>query len=59
LPDWHYLVSGDRDAVRRAGVSVVGRVVSETDAGPLEHHITHWPSHRRSRRTHEAEEEDA
>lgn len=42
LPEWHYLVSGDRDAVHRAGVSIVGRVVSETVAGPLEQHII-WP----------------
>ena len=42
LYDWHYLISGDRDAVRRAGMSVVGRVVSEIDAGPLEHHIVEW-----------------
>lgn len=42
LHDWHYLISGDRDAVRRAGVSVRGRVVSEIDAGPLEHHIIAW-----------------
>lgn len=39
LPDWHYLVSGDPDAVHRAGVSVRGRVVSEDDAGPIEQHI--------------------
>lgn len=44
LPGWHYLLSGDRDAVRRAGVSVIGRVVSETDAGPIEHHIVEWAS---------------
>jgi uncharacterized protein len=42
LYDWHYLVSGDRDTVRHAGVSVRGRVVSEIDAGPLEHHIVDW-----------------
>ena len=42
LPDWHYLISGDREAVVRAGVSVAGRVVSETEAGPLEHHIVEW-----------------
>lgn len=38
LPDWHYLISGDRDAVRRAGVSVAGRVISEDEAGPIEEH---------------------
>jgi uncharacterized cysteine cluster protein YcgN (CxxCxxCC family) len=42
LPDWHYLVSGDREAVHRAGASVVGKAVSEEVAGPLEHHIV-WP----------------
>ncbi|WP_338446457.1 YcgN family cysteine cluster protein [Pelagerythrobacter marensis] len=42
LPDWHYLLSGDRDAVHRAGASVAGRVISESDAGPLEHHIVDW-----------------
>ena len=42
LPDWHYLRSGDREAVARAGVSVAGRVVSEDVAGPLEHHIVEW-----------------
>lgn len=42
LPEWHYLVSGDREAVHRAGISVAGKVVSEVDAGPLEQHIV-WP----------------
>lgn len=42
LPGWHYLISGDPEAVKRAGVSVAGRVVSETEAGPLEHHIVDW-----------------
>ncbi len=42
LKDWHYLLSGDREAVKRAGVSVAGRVVNEQQAGPLEHHIVEW-----------------
>lgn len=42
LPRWHYLLSGDPETVKRAGVSVVGRVVSETEAGPLDHHIVDW-----------------
>lgn len=42
LPQWHYLLSGDREAVVHAGVSVAGRVVSEAAAGPLEHHIVEW-----------------
>jgi len=40
LPGWHYLVSGDRDAVHRAGESVKGWTVSEIDVGDLEHHLT-------------------
>lgn len=42
LPRWHYLISGDREAVVRAGVSVAGRAISEDEAGPLEHHIVEW-----------------
>jgi uncharacterized protein len=39
LPDWHYLVSGDREAVHRAGMSVRGWTISENDAGDLEFHV--------------------
>ena len=39
LPDWHYLVCGDRDAVHRAGESIVGWTVAEDVAGPLENHL--------------------
>ena len=42
LPEWHPLLTGDPESVKRAGASVAGRVVSETDAGPLEHHIVDW-----------------
>ena len=43
LPDWHHLVSGDREAVHRAGASVRGWTISEDDAGPLEYHIVDQP----------------
>jgi hypothetical protein len=39
LPGWHYLVSGDREAVHAAGESVRGWTVAEGEAGDLEHHL--------------------
>jgi hypothetical protein len=39
LYDWHPLNSGDPESVHRAGVSVRGWTISETDAGELEDHI--------------------
>jgi uncharacterized cysteine cluster protein YcgN (CxxCxxCC family) len=43
LPDWHYLVCGDRNAVHQAGISVKGWAISELHAGPLENHIVEQP----------------
>lgn len=43
LPDWHHLISGDRDAVHAAGASVRGWTISEDDAGPLENHVIETP----------------
>lgn len=39
LPLWHHLRTGSYDAMHDGGFSVKGRVISERDAGPLEHHI--------------------
>jgi hypothetical protein len=39
LPDWHYLLSGDPEAVHAAGISVRGKAIGEEFAGPLEDHI--------------------
>ncbi|CAN5417345.1 YcgN family cysteine cluster protein [soil metagenome] len=39
LPDWHYLISGDRQTVHAAGKSVRGWTVAEVEAGDLENHI--------------------
>lgn len=43
---WHHLVSGDRETVHRAGVSVRGRVAALEDDLPLEDYVDHmvrWP----------------
>jgi hypothetical protein len=39
LPDWHYLVSGDPEAVHRLGLSVRGWTIPEGEAGDLEWHV--------------------
>ena len=43
LPEWHYLVSGSRQTIHDAGMSVKGRAISEIHAGPLENHIVEQP----------------
>ncbi|MBR9871282.1 MAG: YcgN family cysteine cluster protein [Gammaproteobacteria bacterium] len=44
LADWHPLRSGDPDSVRKAGLSIQGRVTSESDVPEeeWEEHIIHW-----------------
>ncbi|MEC9344317.1 MAG: YcgN family cysteine cluster protein [Pseudomonadota bacterium] len=42
---WHYLVSGDRETVHAAGISVRGRTVSEDGLSveDYEDHLVEWP----------------
>ena len=44
LPSWHPLVSGDKNSVHAAGMSVQGRVVSEAHVHPddIEEQVVHW-----------------
>jgi uncharacterized cysteine cluster protein YcgN (CxxCxxCC family) len=44
LPSWHYLESGSRESVHRAGVSIRGRAVSDEYVHPdgFDEHIVHW-----------------
>lgn len=43
LPAWHPLRSGTPETVITSGASAIGRIISERDAGMLEHHIVDWP----------------
>jgi uncharacterized cysteine cluster protein YcgN (CxxCxxCC family) len=42
IPDWHPLLTGGTEAMEQARASVKNRVISETDAGPLENHLVEW-----------------
>lgn len=44
LPEWHYLVSGSREAVHELGVSIRGRAISDEYVHPdgYDEHIVHW-----------------
>lgn len=44
LENWHPLISGDPDSVRRAGISVAGRCISEDRVPIAEYstHVIHW-----------------
>ena len=48
LPDWHYLVSGDRELVHKVGASIMGRTLSEDtlfdpdDAEQIAEWIVDW-----------------
>jgi uncharacterized cysteine cluster protein YcgN (CxxCxxCC family) len=44
LPDWHHLISGDRELVHKTGNSVKSKVFSESNIheDDLEEYIVHW-----------------
>ncbi len=41
LEPWHPLISGNRNSVHDAGISIKGKCVSEREAGDLHDHL--WP----------------
>ena len=44
LPDWHYLVCGNREEIHRVGMSIRNRCISEDGIAPeeLENHLVDW-----------------
>lgn len=44
LPEWHHLISGDKDTIHQRSKSVKGKVLSEADVAEadMEEHIVHW-----------------
>lgn len=44
LPNWHYLITGDRESVKNARKSVAGRCISEEGIDPedVEDYIVRW-----------------
>lgn len=44
LPDWHPLVTGDKNSIHAAGQSVKGRIIDEREAGDFEDHLVDWPA---------------
>jgi uncharacterized cysteine cluster protein YcgN (CxxCxxCC family) len=43
LPSWHPLITGSDEALHRAGMSVKGRIISETEVEDLRDHVAEWP----------------
>ena len=44
LPSWHHLISGSRRTIHEADKSVLGKVISEREAGEPEGRIVTWPA---------------
>ena len=42
LPDWHHLISGDKQTIHKQKMSVQNRIVSETEVMEVAEHIVYW-----------------
>lgn len=42
LPDWHPLISGSKESVKEAGVSINSYAMKESDIDHLEDHVIEW-----------------
>ncbi|MDO6619295.1 YcgN family cysteine cluster protein [Shewanella sp. 10N.286.51.B2] len=43
LPSWHPLLTGSKEAMHEAGISVKGKTINETKVRELEDYIVLWP----------------
>lgn len=48
LPPWHHLITGDKESIHKAGMSVRDKTVSENDIDPddAEDYVVQWPGER-------------
>lgn len=42
LPDWHPLISGSKESVKEAGVSICSYAMKESEVDDLQDHIIEW-----------------
>lgn len=43
LPEWHHLVTGDKNSIHNAGKSIKGKYVDESTVDDFEEHVVEWP----------------
>ena len=43
LPEWHHLLTGDKNSIHKAGKSIKGKYIDESAVDDLEEHVVEWP----------------